>query len=646
MRYRIFNANGGGQIELRKDAPDGPLIESHPINVAGTTVLDADVASAFTDSHELFFVFAGTPAELSGLQIDWVYFSTDGTDLPDPPDPGDMEVLYRLNTASGTVAAVDGGLDWMSDLGSPYLVEAGSNGLSGFSIESVHASVDQSTTPLEIFNSERWEAPGGPEMQYSFPVDQPGDYEVRLYMVNGWPGTSQVGQRVFSVSVEEVVPPEYTDIDLVEAFGHRVAGMISHTVQVSDGSLDLEFLHNIENPLINGIEIVRLGAPQPTNSPPTASAFTDTTNEDAGVYSINLLAASSASDPDGGDNLSITEITQSGGTAIQFSQVGNALEFDTDQFNGLATGESETVAFNFTVQDDSGADNDSVSATASITIAGRDESPLDGPVLYRLNTAGPSASAIDGGLDWSTDIDAPYLIEPGSNGQSGFPIDAIDSSVDTETTPPEIFLTERWEQSGGVEMQYSFPIEEPGDYEVRLYMVNGWTGTSEVGERIFSVSVENDVPPQYAEIDLVDLFGHRVAGMISHTVEVTDGALDLEFLHAVENPLINGIEILRVDDANQIPADFDQDGDVDTADRTILTQFWTGALAAGQGDRTFEQGDADGDGDVDSADQTLLTQNWTGARTATVTSYTCRVERHFGRRAIRARRTAARAFRG
>ena len=60
--------------------------------------------------------------------------------------------------------------------------------------------------------------------------------------------------------------------------------------------------------------------------------------------------------------------------------------------------------------------------------------------------------------------------------------------------------------------------------------------------------------------------------------------------------------------------DFDQDGDVDSADRTRITQNWTGALAAGVGNSTFEQGDCDGDGDVDSADLTGIVQNWTGAQ--------------------------------
>ena len=45
-----------------------------------------------------------------------------------------------------------------------------------------------------------------------------------------------------------------------------------------------------------------------------------------------------------------------------------------------------------------------------------------------------------------------------------------------------------------------------------------------------------------------------------------------------------------------------------------LPQNWTGALASGVGNRTFEQGDCDGDSDVDSADLTGLAQNWTGAQ--------------------------------
>ena len=68
----------------------------------------------------------------------------------------------------------------------------------------------------------------------------------------------------------------------------------------------------------------------------------------------------------------------------------------------------------------------------------------------------------------------------------------------------------------------------------------------------------------------------------------------------------------------QLPGDLDLDGDVDTADRSVMNQFWTGALMPDSiepGDRrTFFQGDLDGDGDVDTADATIMAANWTGAR--------------------------------
>ena len=73
--------------------------------------------------------------------------------------------------------------------------------------------------------------------------------------------------------------------------------------------------------------------------------------------------------------------------------------------------------------------------------------------------------------------------------------------------------------------------------------------------------------------------------------------------------IINGTLVI-----GQQCGDFDQDGDVDTADRSTLTQNWTGALPPGVGLNTFETGDFDGDGDVDAADSTQLITNWTGAQ--------------------------------
>jgi len=109
-------------------------------------------------------------------------------------------------------------------------------------------------------------------LQYAFPVSA-GNYEVNLYLGNSYGGTSQPGQRVFDVSVEGVVPATYNNIDPVARFGNLSGGRLSYVTPVNDGELNIEFLHGIENPLINGIEIValRAGAGGPTNVNTTVS---------------------------------------------------------------------------------------------------------------------------------------------------------------------------------------------------------------------------------------------------------------------------------------------------------------------------------------------------------------------------------------
>ena len=89
----------------------------------------------------------------------------------------------------------------------------------------------------------------------------------------------------------------------------------------------------------------------------------------------------------------------------------------------------------------------------------------------------------------------------------------------------------------------------------------------------------------------------------------TDGSL-LEFDQTGQRRIARSVDI-GAHEYRGLVADLDGDGDVDSADRLVITQNWTGALL--DQDRTFSAGDADGDGDVDSADMTALLNGWTGA---------------------------------
>ncbi len=115
------------------------------------------------------------------------------------------------------------------------------------------------------------------------------------------------------------------------------------------------------------------------NQQPNATDATETTDEDAGVFTLdtNLLV----SDADALDVLAITSIVQDNGRSITFDDAGGVLNFDTDQFNDLAVGESETLVFTYTVDDQTIQSNSTNTGTLAITIEGRnDDIVLSGAV--------------------------------------------------------------------------------------------------------------------------------------------------------------------------------------------------------------------------------------------------------------------------
>lgn len=108
--------------------------------------------------------------------------------------------------------------------------------------------------PMSLFQTERWDANAGPEMQWNIPV-QPGNYEVRLYFAENHTPSQTVGGRVFSIAIEGATVA--TGVDVFANVGARAAMVESFNVS-SDGSLDIEFLHITQNPAIKAIEILPL----------------------------------------------------------------------------------------------------------------------------------------------------------------------------------------------------------------------------------------------------------------------------------------------------------------------------------------------------------------------------------------------------
>ena len=174
---------------------------------------------------------------------------------------GSGEVLLRLNAGGSTVGSVDGGPDWVGDGG--YVVGATATA-GGYS------TVPFAGTPQGIWTVERWDPPSDPEWGYV--IDGLGvavgtPVRVNLYVADGYSGTSEVGDRVFDVTVEGQTVVGH---DSVAAFGDGVGGVLTFDT-VYDGALDVSFAHKVENPNLNGLEVLDLSGvgvvPAPSADP-------------------------------------------------------------------------------------------------------------------------------------------------------------------------------------------------------------------------------------------------------------------------------------------------------------------------------------------------------------------------------------------
>jgi len=132
--------------------------------------------------------------------------------------------------------------------GNVWLADQGFSG--GDSIERPDVTVTNTTQP-EIYRSEHYSMDS-----FSWPLAN-GKYLVKLHFCETYEGITGPGQRVFSFNVQG---QEFKDFDVwAKAGGPFTAHVETVPVEITDNKLLITFTSNIENPQINGIEIV----PQP-----------------------------------------------------------------------------------------------------------------------------------------------------------------------------------------------------------------------------------------------------------------------------------------------------------------------------------------------------------------------------------------------
>ena len=320
-----------------------------------------------TNTHEVFFL--GSP-------------TTCGSGPSTPAG-------YRVNAGG---PAVSGSPSWTADTDSapsPH-VNASAAFASTFttseSINVSHASIPTGT-PASLFQSERWDAPEGANMQWSFPVT-PGTYEVRLYFAEIYFTTAN--SRVFDVSIEgNLVLNDYDIVADVGAF----TGVTKSFVVGSDNAINIDLSSVVENPKISAIEIVSSTQPGVLGASPSSVAFGTVV---AGLTSTHSLQLTNLGGP-GSPNIVVDATSITGTHAAQFA----------DNFNDagnvtLGPGQSTSIIVSF-LPTSAG----SKSASLQVTHSGSNN-----PLVVPLDGTGTTTSTI--GFGKSALAGTPTLVSPTS----------------------------------------------------------------------------------------------------------------------------------------------------------------------------------------------------------------------------------------
>lgn len=220
--------------------------------------------------------------------------------------------LYRVNAGGGALAALDGGPNWMADDGSTNTYRNSGSNSAGYSLVPTLDQTVPATAPAELYSTERWDPNGGEEMTWSFPVPAGQKVVVRLYLANRCDCTNDPGERSFDVSIDGTTALDNYDISA--DVGHNVGTVKTFTV-TSDGAVDLQWRHEVENPLVNGIEILNAVTTPPPPVP--TSSFSR-------VWFTGAAATETPTPAPAGD--------------IDWSTVRGAVVIDGELFYGAADG--------------------------------------------------------------------------------------------------------------------------------------------------------------------------------------------------------------------------------------------------------------------------------------------------------------------
>lgn len=247
-------------------------------------------------------------------------------------------LLFNSDLIAAEIRVNAGGGDYRDTSGNLWSADFGFN--TGDLDNTTSAIAGTSDDPL--YQQGRWDPSASPELEYIFTVAD-GEYIVDLHFADTWSGTFGVGLRLFDIVIEGVLVEN--DLDIYAEVGSNTALVKTFNVTVTDGQLNIRFLHVKENTKINAIEI-RNAVPD-TEAPSMPTGLSGTA-----ASSIQIDLTWSESNDTGGSGLAGYNVYRDGAL----------IATPLDTFYSI-TGLSAATEYVFTVSAYDNAGNESVQSS-------------------------------------------------------------------------------------------------------------------------------------------------------------------------------------------------------------------------------------------------------------------------------------------
>ena len=168
-------------------------------------------------------------------------------EVKESPQAEITKLTLRINCGATESYTDKTGNTWLADQSMDTDKEWGA--IDGLTVDRGDLGMMDTDAP-KVYETERYSMEG-----YKFTVPN-GKYTVRLHFAETYDGITAEGERVFSVSINDQTVLEDFD-PFKEAGGYQKPIVKTITdVTVTNGELVVGFTMNIQNPEINGIEIL------------------------------------------------------------------------------------------------------------------------------------------------------------------------------------------------------------------------------------------------------------------------------------------------------------------------------------------------------------------------------------------------------